>query len=131
MPFPAHDIVEIGQLAVRYAHAIDAGDGLAFASVFTEDGRLVIDGKPPIIGHSALAQFAVELPNRLRRSRHVITNLLVDGEGNNASLVAYVQVFARRDDGSEITMVTAGTYDDVLVRTNGRWLFVDRKFSAD
>lgn len=131
MPLPAQDIIEIEQLAARYAHAVDSGDALAFASVFTQDGRLVIDDNPAIIGNSALGQFAAEVPKRLRQSRHVIANLLVDGEGDDATLAAYVQVFARRDDGAEITMVTAGVYDDVLARTNGRWFFVSRRFSAD
>ncbi|MYG91136.1 MAG: hypothetical protein F4188_06815, partial [Chloroflexi bacterium] len=44
------------ELAARYNHAIDFGDGEAWAGKFTEDGVLK-GGTQPVAGHVSLAEF--------------------------------------------------------------------------
>jgi uncharacterized protein (TIGR02246 family) len=128
MPLPIEDIVAIQQLAARYNHAVDAGDGPAFAATFVEDGQLV--GTPTVTGRPALDAFAAQVPAMIPKPRHVATNLLVDGDGDYATLKAYLHVVAS-PEGASPTIVVSGTYSDALRRENGEWLFVRREFIAD
>ena len=43
MPLPVEDVLAIQKLLADYNHAIDAGDGDAFAGAFVEDGTLVTE----------------------------------------------------------------------------------------
>ena len=42
MPLSLADRVEILELLGRYAHAIDSGDGEAYAGCFTDDGVIAL-----------------------------------------------------------------------------------------
>ena len=62
--------------------------------------------------------------------RHLVSSILVDGDGDRASLRAYLQVVAMGDDGS-LQVAVQGTYDDELVRTADGWRFTRRSFAPD
>jgi uncharacterized protein (TIGR02246 family) len=130
MALTSDDHLEIQTLAARYSHAVDSGDGETFAATFTESGvldagALVVEGRP------ALARFAEGLPRSHRAPRHVATNLLIDGDGDRATLRAYVQMYALTGDPPSQQVVASGRYVDELVRRDGRWLFERRVFTRD
>jgi uncharacterized protein (TIGR02246 family) len=124
------DRMAIQQLAARYNHAIDSGDGAAYAGTFVEDG--VLDaGQLVLEGREALEQFASAFPGSVLCPRHVATSLLIDGGGDGAVLRAYVQMYALVGDPPRQTITASGTYTDSLVKLEEGWRFVRRTFTAD
>jgi ketosteroid isomerase-like protein len=124
------DLLEIQGLAARYNHAIDSGDADAFIATFVESG--VLDaGVLTVEGHSALKEFAGNFANSTRAPRHVATNLVIEGDGDKATLKAYVQMFALTGEPPKQSITAAGKYNDTLVKEDGRWKFVRRTFTAD
>ncbi len=132
MPLTVEDRLEIADLVARYNHAVDGGDGDAFAATFTDDGALDAAGRV-IEGRAALATFAKGLPGSVRVPRHIASNLVIDGdsEAGRATLAAYVQMYALADDPPRQQVAASGVYDDQLVRVDGRWRFVRRVFTRD
>jgi hypothetical protein len=126
MALTVSDVIEIEQLAARYIHAADRGDGETFASTFTEDGRL-----GTVAGRATLAEFGSGVPQRRPGVRHWLSNLLIDGDGDNATMRSYLRMTAKvGPDGSAVEVAT-GCYEDELVRVEGRWLFQVRTFVSD
>jgi uncharacterized protein (TIGR02246 family) len=126
------DVLAIQQLAARYNHAVDSGDGAGFAATFTEEGALVTGER--IQGRATLAAFGSGLPDRLPRSRHRLTNLLVEADPadpDSAHARAYLTIDAAVGDGGARVPLQSGIYADTLRRVDGEWLFVERVFTAD
>jgi len=124
------DQLAIQQLAARYNHAIDSGDSTAFAGAFVEDG--VLDaGELVVEGHAALEQFGKSFHTSTRAPRHVATNLVIDGHGDQATLDAYVQMYALAGDPPRQEITASGKYADTLSKVDGHWLFVRRTFTRD
>jgi uncharacterized protein (TIGR02246 family) len=124
------DQLAIQNLAARYNHAIDSGDGAAYADAFVEDG--VLDAGALVVeGRSALGDFARAFAGSARAPRHIATNLVIDGEGDRAELRAYVQLFTMVGEPPRHEVTASGTYHDTLVRDNGSWRFVRRTFTGD
>jgi ketosteroid isomerase-like protein len=124
------DQLAIQQLVARYSHAIDGGDGPAYAGTFVDAG--VLDaGALQVEGNHALEQFATEFPNSVRSPRHVATNLVIDGDGADATCRAYVQLFAQVGEPPVHQVTASGTYLDTLSKADGTWRFVRRTFVAD
>jgi uncharacterized protein (TIGR02246 family) len=124
------DILAIQQLAASYNHAVDSGDGPGFAGTFTSDGILEAGGNT-IKGQDALAEFATNVPSGLPCPRHVATNLLIEGSGDEASLRAYVHVYILKGEPPTATVATSGRYEDQLLRIDGEWRFARRVFTPD
>jgi ketosteroid isomerase-like protein len=130
MGLTTEDLLEIQGLAARYNHAIDSGDADAFLATFVESG--VLDAGPlKVDGHAALKEFAERFSTSVRAPRHIATNLVIDGDGDRATLKAYVQMFAMTGEPPKQTITAAGKYDDTLVKEDGTWKFVQRNFTAD
>ncbi len=129
MPLPTEDVVAIQQLAARYNHAIDSRDGTGFADTFVDDGVLEIPGLMEVAGRAELEKFAAGFD--LPAPRHVATNLVVDGDGDEASLRAYVQLHALAGDPPRQEVTWSGVYQDQLVRQGGQWRFRRRVCLAD
>jgi uncharacterized protein (TIGR02246 family) len=113
----------IRQLLAQYCHAMDSGDSEGWAATFTEDGIFDLGGTV-ISGHESLAKFAASVP---RGSRHVVTNELIDVDGDEARVRAYLFLFS----GSPATASTTGSYDDSLRRGPDGWRFASRTFRPD
>jgi hypothetical protein len=132
MPLATEDQLAIMQLMARYNHLVDAGDGEGWADLWIDDGRLdtgmgmVIEG-----GRSALVDYASGVPALVPGARHMMTNVLVDGEGDEATASCYLQMWATGADVAETRLVMSGVYSDVLRRTDAGWRFVTRVVSAD
>ncbi|MEE8422019.1 MAG: nuclear transport factor 2 family protein [Dehalococcoidia bacterium] len=122
MTLPTDDIVAIQQLVARYNHAIDGGDAEGWANCFTAEASFQISGREPTVGREALAEI---VRRRADGSRHVTTNMLIEGDGGTATMRAYLTVLRER------AVSVTGSYTDRLVKVDGRWLFEQRLFTAD
>jgi ketosteroid isomerase-like protein len=129
MALTVEDVLAIQQLAAVYNHTVDAGDGAGFAATFVADGKLITNTE--IVGRAALTEFAPTVPQNIPRPRHIITNLVIEGSGDAATLSAYLQIYGHLVDGAPPQIVTSGVYTDTLRREGGSWLFVERHFVAD
>jgi uncharacterized protein (TIGR02246 family) len=120
------DVIEIAKLCSSYNFAVDDGDGETFASLFVPDGVLDLGGEP-VEGRAALAEFARRVGSTRPGLRHVVANVDPDGDGDEATLRAYVTVYQRVD--GQIGVATVGRYHDSLRRAEGAWRFVQRTFT--
>lgn len=123
-PTYAEDVVAIHQLLARYAHAIDSGNGKAWAETFTEDGVFEYVDRRKAVGRTQIAA-VVRTGNRPYTSRHMAQNELIKIDGDTATLKAYLIVTRGTD------IIVTGNYDDKLKRVNGEWLFSERHFTDD
>lgn len=130
MPLSIEDKLAIQELVARYNHAVDSGDGAAYAATFTEDGVMQA-GEMRMEGRDTLEQFAKGFAQSQHAPRHIASNLLIEGDGDRATLKAYIQMFAMAGDPPTQQIATAGLYSDELVKKDGQWLFVRREFIAD
>jgi hypothetical protein len=130
MALTTEDQLEIQGLVARYNHAVDSGEGPDYAATFTPDG--VLDAGALVVeGRDALAAFAKGLPSSQRSPRHIASNLVIDGDGNRATVRAYVQMYVLAGEPAQPVLAVSGKYNDELVRTGGRWLFARRVFTRD
>ena len=124
MPLSLEDRLAIQDLAARYNVAIDSGDAEAWAATFTPDGSFESGGRTHQ-GTEALTAFAKGFAERMAGARHWNNNILVEGEGDQASLHCYLLLMR----GGQV--VTSGRYEDTLRRVDGRWLFASRRVVPD
>ncbi len=130
MTLSAEDQLAIQSVAARYNHAIDSGDGVAYADTFVDDG--VLDaGELVVEGRAALEEFARNFASSVRAPRHIATSLVIDGDGERAALRAYVQMYVMVGEPPRHQLSASGTYADTLVRVGQDWRFVRRTFTAD
>lgn len=124
------DVVELNQLAYRYAAGVDACDVGLFLSVFTPDGRLRSyhpGAETPfadLAGHDQLAA----VPNAMRgmygATTHMMTNHLVEVDGDIGS--GQVLCTARHLEGATSINVII-RYVDRYAKEGGAWRIADRQ----
>jgi SnoaL-like domain len=121
----AEDFMQISQLFANYNFTIDQGDGAAWAANFTEDGGFQ---DPSWCARGRLALIGVigdkPQPGKDERQFHAhslgpIHYLDRDHATVHSTVVVVRETGAGLTGGIGIT----GTYDDQLVRVNGKWLF--------
>jgi ketosteroid isomerase-like protein len=127
MALATQDIVDITQIYAAYNHAVDNGDGDAFAALFVADGALA-PGGDPIAGTDALAAFARSVPGAMPGIRHLASNVMVSGDGDEATGACYLSVLIA---GAQPQLLMTGRYRDTLRREAAGWRFVRRDFEAD
>lgn len=123
----AQDYAEIEQLYARNAHALDTGQGEAFADTFTEDGELVNGQGPgkanavrtPRKGRQALVQLGSS-----GGARHFQFNIVVNRTPEGAKASSYLLLYNVRTIPG--TVVETAIYDDTLVKTAQGWKFKRR-----
>jgi uncharacterized protein (TIGR02246 family) len=128
MPPPSiEDRLAIGDLFTRYTCALDAGDVATVVDCFTPDGALESPAVGRHAGHAAIRAFAERFA-RYQRSgsqlRHVVSNLMMQVDGDTAHATCYLTVFLTQGGQSRLT--APGQYECELQRTDGTWRFRDR-----
>ena len=118
------DYVDIEQLYATYNHAIDSGDGEAWAATFTPDGTF-----NKFSGHDQLVGFIQQWKEKMNggNRRHWNTNLRIEPSKDGAS----ASVFLMLVDVSTKSIVATGMYDDTLVKTASGWRFKTRQTKMD
>ena len=112
MGLTVEDQLAIQDLAARYNFAIDTGDGDAFAAAFVENGALNAAGQ-------------------VTEGRPALADVVIDGDGNSATLKAYLQLSIMSGEPAQSTVLAIGGYDDTLSKEDGTWRFVRRTFTMD
>ena len=130
MTLAADDILAIQKLIADYNHAVDAGDGAAFAALFVDGGSLD-SGFNVVKGYDELREFAGFVPQMAPGARHVVSNLSIDGDGDDATSRLYLQMWTTAGGAAETKLVISGRYEDTLKRDAGQWRFVTRKLIPD
>jgi ketosteroid isomerase-like protein len=127
------DWFDINNAFIRYATSLDHGEVEAVVDCFTEDASLVSPVLGEFAGHAGIRDFAGRTA-RLKcddgvQFRHVVSNLVVDVEGDRAHATCYLLDFRTRDGKTEL--LSPGEYDCILRKSGGRWLFERRVVVMD
>ena len=127
------DWFEINNAFIRYATSLDRGDVEAVVDCFSEDASLVSPVMGEFLGHAGIRDFASRTERLLREEgvqfRHVVSNLVVDVDGDRARATCYLLDFKSRNGKTEL--LSPGEYDCTLRKSNGRWLFERRVVAMD
>ena len=120
----AQDYIDIEQLYATYNHAIDSGDGEAWAATFTPDGTF-----NKFTGHDQLVGFIKRWKEEMNggNRRHWNTNLRIVPSKDGAS----ASVFLMLVDVTTKSIVATGMYNDTLVKTATGWRFKTRATKMD
>lgn len=126
------DRLAISDLFTRYTCALDAGDVETLVDCFTVDATLVSPTVGRHAGHAAIRAFAERFA-RFRAGgsqlRHVISNLMMQVDGDRAHATCYLTVFLTRDGKSRL--LAPGAYDCDLRKADGVWRFQNRVVHHD
>jgi len=118
------DYIDIEQLYATYNHAIDSGDGEAWAATFVPNGTF-----NQFTGHDQLVGFIQAWKEKMNggNRRHWNTNLRIVPSKDGAS----ASVFLMLVDVSTKSIVATGMYNDTLVKTATGWRFKSRATKMD
>ena len=121
----------IMRLLHGYARAMDAGDEAAWVDAFTPDAVFdvveVVGGRRVHReeGHGDLARYIAAYPKPPDFRKHVVVHPVIAVTGSTATVQAYWLLLERAADGRPLVSAF-GTYDDRLVKQDGRWRIAER-----
>jgi 3-phenylpropionate/cinnamic acid dioxygenase small subunit len=121
----------VARLVYAYAERLDAGDLDGVAELFAQgswrsDRGTVWHGTAEV----RLAYDPVILYDGSPRTRHVISNLIVEPDGDAAGSRCSFSVLQAPPD-RPLQIILAGRYHDRFERRGGVWRFVDRFIAVD
>lgn len=123
------DELEIHQLLARMNLAIDTQSWDAYVTFYAEDGVLDSGIAGVSQGHDEIRAWLEAMAPYISTKRHVVSNIIINGAGNQATSVAYLTVFEResalRLDG------TAVVTDELERGPDGRWVVVRHTTTLD
>ena len=127
------DRAQILELTARYNRYFDDGDAEGFATTFTDDGVMVVDGGPTMTGRPALMEMVRHTPYGVV---HVTVDAVVVVDGDRATQDVRLLVCNRPAPGAErhqrrSSLERTGRYHDELVRTPEGWRFAKRTALLD
>ena len=138
-PAEAADRLAIRELVEAYAHCADRRDAKGQMSLFTADTHFIVymdarDPKPSQEIHSreALAPVFDDL-NKYAATMHFIGQSTIltltedQATGEAYTLAHHLTV----EDGKRRLMIAALRYADTFVKTDGSWLFAERRLYVD
>lgn len=133
----AAELVEreaIRDVLLEYGRAFDERRLEDYANLFAENGEWV--GGPTVARGPAqvlemVRRTVAEIPTAPgARNFHVMTNMMVDVDGDTATAWSRYTFYMPGPDGQPDPVVT-GVYDDRLVKVGGKWKFLRRELTAD
>src|SRR5580693_4892031 len=138
-PEEAADRLAIRELVEAYAHCADRRDGKGQMALFTADTHFVVymdanDPKPSMELHSRgeLAPVFADL-NQYAATMHFLGQTTIQtltrdqGTGETYCMPHHLTI----KDGNRRLMIAALRYLDTFVKTDGVWLFAERKLYVD
>ncbi len=127
----ATDLEEIYTLQARYAVTVDENKGDEWADCFTTDGVFTSSHQGSFKGVDALRTYCHDYHTYLngRQARHVISNVSVEIDGDNARGTTYLTLYETTERVT--TLVAIGQYHDIYLRHEGKWRFASREIIFD
>ena len=124
------DKQDIAEVLFAYGYALDARDWDRLRSCFTADA-VGHYGGDPLVGYYAIEQLCRTTLEPLSASQHLISNVVVQVDGDDATSVCYLHAQHVRPgiEGGD-QFIFAGRYTDRLVRTHAGWQIADRTLDA-
>jgi hypothetical protein len=135
----ADDRAAIIDLQHRYVLAMDYFDADGYAAVFAEDGKLdwargIVEGREAIKAFMSDGTYDLrtmgfveaktpdgrEWPSTVR---HLITNQVIEVNGDTAHAITYWMNYANNADRRAIQWLSFGSWDDEFVKIDGEWFF--------
>jgi hypothetical protein len=119
MALDLHDKFAIEELLNRYCHNADYNPPQRMRELFTADGVFEVPAMNlRFEGIDSIVAFFTQTREANAAARHVISNIVVQGDADQATSTAYLQVISV----GEITSIVAfGRYMDELQRTPQGW----------
>jgi len=134
----ADDRAAIVDLQGRYVMAMDYFDADGYAAVFTEDG--VLDWARGLVeGRAAIREFMASGTYDLTRGapaaqtpdgrnwpstvRHLITNQVIEVDGDKATALTYWIQFNNNEKRDQVAWMLFGSWYDEFVKIDGEWFF--------
>jgi hypothetical protein len=134
----ADDRAAIVDLQGRYVVAMDYFDADGYAAVFAEDG--VLDWARGLVeGRDAIREFMASGTYDLTRGapeaetpdgrnwpstvRHLITNQVIDVDGDTAQAITYWIQFNNNAERDQVEWMLFGSWYDEFVKIDGEWFF--------
>ena len=139
MRLAATDTLAILDLIGHYCHAVDTGDGPAYADTFLPNGTFEMPAGR-VEGRDALIEMVGVIQAAMPGVRHLSTNWVIDGpkdgDPDSATMRCYMLIKAHdpQSDGKgppQPKLVASGIYDDTLRRVDGAWRFASRKINIE
>jgi len=129
------DREQILELLTAYGATLDRRDFAAFGQLFTEDAECGSGAGTPTRGRAAiqsqLERTITSNPSGLPRpNHHLLFNPSIKVDGDRATAHSLGAYSAPDAAGKTTQMVFFVSYDDVLVRRAGRWLFQRRTLGS-
>lgn len=134
--------MDIERLVYSYCSAIDQGDIPGLQELFKAATITLVrkDGAPPSEGPrrngdqfaQTLAEINIRYGDGTFRTKHVVTNLVIDISANleAASATSYITVFQATEE-LPLQAIFIGRYEDTFACHNGTWRFVSRLIHPD
>jgi hypothetical protein len=123
----AEDYAEIRNIAQYYNLGYDsvarADGGAVVARSFTPDMAFTRDGGPNWFSPKEMGDYAAKATNG---THHWDSNLVIEPAPEGARLFRYTLVYRVDDTGSPVVISTAGTLQEVLVKTPEGWFIKTR-----
>jgi hypothetical protein len=134
----ADDRAAIVDLQARYVMAMDYLDADGYAAVFAEDGVLdwargLVEGRAAIREFMATGTYdftrgapAAQTPdgkNWPSTVRHLITNQIVEVDGDKATALTYWIQFNNNEKRDKVEWMLFGSWYDEFVKIDGEWYF--------
>jgi SnoaL-like domain len=124
------DQLAITDLVHRYCHTADHGPWQAMRDFFTTDGVFEVPARGfDFRGMDALMAFFESRSSGPSVGRHVTSNLVIEGGGNEARAMSYLQILSA--EGSPRAILMFGRYQDKLRRTPEGWRFSHRRVEME
>ena len=125
MALDTADKFAIQELIHRYCHIADYGPPEAMRELFTADGVFEAPARGfNFRGVDALIEFFHSRRDAPSVGRHIISNTVIEGGGNEAQAISYLVVVSA--EGSPRSIPLFGRYKDRLLRTANGWRFTHR-----
>jgi hypothetical protein len=122
----------INALLMTYAERIDAAAWAEAATLFEHATYRLVrdDGRPSLHYEGAEQVEAFFSATRVHadgtpRTKHTVTNVDIDVDGDRATSSCYVTVFQQTDE-LPLQPIASGRYLDRFERVDGRWRWADR-----
>ena len=132
-PSVTEDVAErqaVVDVLVAYSWAIDTGNCSRLAGLFAGEGEFRGSDGTVSKGREELEAFAARVHgSRPYRLQHVTSNHeFTFTDRQTVEVRSYVHIFGCPPEGAQL--LAFGSYDDVLTKVDGAWLFTSRAFNS-